>query len=53
MGVLGIMPFSNLLMGILISALGPRPVGAGAGVLLVLGGIFLYTTGRLFHLDDD
>ena len=53
MGVLGIMPFSNLLMGILISALGPRPVGAGAGVLLVFGGIFLYTTGRLFHLDDD
>ena len=53
MGVLGIMPFANLLMGTLISILGPRPVGAAAGLLLAVGGVFLYTTGRLFHLDDD
>ena len=47
------MPFANLLMGTLISILGPRPVGAAAGLLLAVGGVFLYTTGRLFHLDDD
>ncbi|CAI8302379.1 MAG: Uncharacterised protein [Acidimicrobiales bacterium AG-410-I20] len=52
MGVLGIMPFANLLMGILISTFGPRPVSAVAGVLLGVAGFFLYSTGRLFHLDE-
>ena len=52
MGVLGIMPFANLLLGILISTFGPRPVSAISGALLCVAGFFLYTTGRLVHLDE-
>ena len=52
MGVLGIMPFANLFLGILISTFGPRPVSAISGALLCVAGFFLYTTGRLVHLDE-
>jgi hypothetical protein len=51
MGVLGITPFANLLMGWTIVVFGARPVVVfGAGVLLLVG-LFLAGTGRLRNLD--
>ncbi|HIG25228.1 MAG TPA: MFS transporter [Acidimicrobiia bacterium] len=52
LGMLGVMPFSNLLVGALISAFGPRPVVVIGGVLLGLGGLGLFWSGKLDHLDD-
>ena len=52
MGVLGMVPFSNLVMGALISTFGPRPVVTGGGCALFAGGLFLYLSGRLDRLDD-
>jgi len=52
LGMLGVMPFSNLLVGALISSFGPRPVVVIGGVLLSLGGLGLFWSGKLDHLDD-
>ena len=51
MGVLGLAPFANLLMGWLISVFGPRPVVTMAGLLVVGGGLALQATGRYRQLD--
>ena len=53
MGVLGLSPFANLLMGWLISILGPRPVVAGSGLIVVAGGLALQLTGQYARLDRD
>jgi predicted MFS family arabinose efflux permease len=53
MGVLGLSPFANLLMGWLISILGPRPVVAGSGLIVVAGGLVLQLTGQYARLDRD
>ena len=52
-GVLGPLPFSNLLVGWLISVYGPRPVVAVCGGLLVLAALVLHLSGRLAHLDTE
>ena len=52
MGVLGLTPFANLLMGWLISVFGPRPVVTMAGFLVIGGGLALQATGRYRRLDD-
>jgi MFS family permease len=52
MGVLGTTPFANLAMGWLISAFGPRPVVTTGGLLMVIGGLVLFGTGRLQRLDS-
>ncbi|MBM16128.1 MAG: hypothetical protein CL516_00490 [Actinobacteria bacterium] len=52
MGVLGTTPFANLAMGWLISAFGPRPVVTIGGLLMVIGGLVLFGTGRLQRLDS-
>lgn len=52
MGVLGLAPFANLLMGWLISVFGPRPVVTMAGLLVVGGGLTLQATGRYRQLDN-
>ena len=52
MGVLGLAPFANLLMGWLISVFGPRPVVTMAGLLVVGGGLALQATGRYRQLDN-
>ena len=52
MGVLGLAPFANLLMGWLISVFGPRPVVTMAGFLVIGGGLALQATGRYRRLDD-
>ena len=51
MGVLGLSPFANLLMGWLISVLGPRPVVAASGLVVVVGGLLLQVTGQYDRLD--
>ena len=51
MGVLGLSPFANLLMGWLISVLGPRPVVAASGLIVVGGGLLLQVTGQYARLD--
>ncbi|MBT3245442.1 MAG: MFS transporter [Actinobacteria bacterium] len=53
MGVLGTTPFANLAMGWLISAFGPRPVVTTGGLIMVIGGLVLFGTGRLQRLDND
>jgi len=52
MGVLGTTPFANLAMGWLISVFGPRPVVTIGGLLMVIGGLVLFGTGRLQRLDS-
>jgi hypothetical protein len=52
MGVLGLAPFANLLMGWLISVFGPRPVVTMAGLLVIGGGLTLQATGRYRQLDN-
>jgi len=51
MGVLGVSPFANLAMGAAISLFGPRPVVAAAGLVVLVGGVFLHLTGRFRLLD--
>ena len=53
MGVLGLLPFANLLMGWLISILGPRPVVAASGLIVIGGGLVLQFTGQYARLDPD
>jgi hypothetical protein len=53
MGVLGLSPFANLLMGWLISILGPRPVVAASGLIVIGGGLVLQLTGQYARLDPD
>ena len=53
MGVLGLLPFANLLMGWLISILGPRPVVAASGLIVIGGGLVLQLTGQYARLDRD
>ena len=53
MGVLGLSPFANLLMGWLISILGPRPVVAASGLIVIGGGLVLQLTGQYARLDRD
>ena len=53
MGVLGVSPFANLVMGAAISMFGPRPVVALAGLVVLGGGVFLQMTGRFYLLDSD
>ena len=52
MGVLGLAPFANLLMGWLISVFGPRPVVTLSLFLVIGGGLALQATGRYRRLDD-
>jgi MFS family permease len=52
-GALGLLPFSNLLVGWLISILGPRPVVAASGLIVIGGGLVLQLTGQYAHLDRD
>ncbi|MEE2958066.1 MAG: MFS transporter [Actinomycetota bacterium] len=51
MGVLGVSPFANLLMGGAIALFGPRPVVAVAGLVVLAGGLYLHGTGRFRLLD--
>ena len=51
MGVLGVSPFANLLMGGAITVFGPRAVVTVAGLVVLAGGLFLHATGRLRLLD--
>ncbi len=51
MGVLGVSPFANLLMGWAIAVFGPRPVVAVAGLVVLVGGWWLNATGRFRLLD--
>jgi len=51
MGVLGVSPFANLLMGGAIAVFGPRAVVTVAGLVVLVGGLFLHATGRLRLLD--
>ena len=51
MGVLGVSPFANLLMGGAIAWFGPRPVVVASGLVVLVGGLFLHATGRLRLLD--
>jgi|TARA_B100001105_G_scaffold193692_1_gene157723 MFS family permease len=53
MGVLGLSPFANLLMGWLISILGPRPVVVATGLIVIGGGLVLQVTGQYARLDRD
>ena len=53
MGVLGLSPFANLLMGWLISLLGPRPVVVATGLIIIGGGLVLQVTGQYARLDRD
>ena len=53
MGVLGLSPFANLLMGWLISILGARPVVAATGLIVIGGGLALQLTGQYARLDED
>jgi len=53
MGVLGVSPFANLLMGGAIAVLGPRPVVTFAGLSVLVGGLTLHGTGRFRLLDGD
>jgi hypothetical protein len=46
-------PFANLLMGWLISILGPRPVVAASGLIVIGGGLVLQLTGQYARLDPD
>jgi len=53
MGVLGVSPFANLLMGGAIAVFGPRAVVAIAGLSVLVGGLVLHGTGRFRLLDAD